>query len=148
MSVTEAVGPVDYLVIEFPDATTTGGPAAALADLVERGTIRLYDLVVLAKSPDGGVTTLVPPSAGDPPTPFGSFSGARSGLLGDEDLTAAGQLLEAGTTALVVVYENAWAAHFVAEARSVGGEVLASARVTAQELLDTLDALDTTDPVA
>ena len=148
MPETDAHGPVDYLVLEFPDGADTSGPAAELRALVEQGTILLYDLVVVARDTDGSVR-VAPDSGPDAVTSaFGEFSGARSGLVDSDDVLAAAEVLDPGAVGVVVVYENAWAAPFVAAARRVGGEVVAGARITAQELMDVLDALDTTDPAA
>ena len=89
---------------------------------------------------DGTVTTLALEDLGDG---FAAFAGARSGLIGDEDLDETASVLEPGTVAALLVYENAWAAGFVAAARAVGGEVVSSGRIAAADLMDALDELDT-----
>jgi hypothetical protein len=70
------------------------------------------------------------------------FTGARSGLLGDDDVQLATDVLDAGTVAAVILYENAWAESFVAAARAEGGEMVASARLSAQQIMDALDAAE------
>ena len=70
------------------------------------------------------------------------FAGARSGLIGHDDVQQAGDAMTPGTTAALLVFENAWAAPFVAAARKNGGEVIASMRIPAQDVMDALDALD------
>lgn len=138
----EAHGPIDFVLLEFPNERTDGSAAQALLDLVEAGTIRLLDLVVARKEEDGTVSVIDVDAAGDV-TSFVQFAGARSGLLGDDDIAEAGTALSPGTTAALIVFENAWAAPFVAAARANGGELVASMRIPAQDVIDALDALET-----
>lgn len=133
------LGPVDYLVLELSTDRADGSIAQAILDLVDRGTITLFDVMVVQKGEDGSVSGLDLDALDGELT---MFAGARSGLLGDEDLDDLGDALEPGTTAAVLVYENAWARPFVAAARSVGAEVVASARIPADVLAEALDALD------
>ena len=138
---TDVHGPVDFVLIEFPGDRLTGEAAAALMDLVERGVIRLYDLMVISKNQDGSVDLLElgeQAGAGG----FAFFEGARSGLLGDDDLRDAAAAMEPGTVAALVVYENAWAIPLVAAARNSGGEVIASARIPAADIMAALEALE------
>ena len=86
ISETEAHGPVDFALLEFPRDRLTGEAGQALMDLVEAGTIRLFDLLVIAKDADGGVQVLELTDPGGPAEGFSYFAGARSGLLGDEDV--------------------------------------------------------------
>ena len=140
----EAHGPVDYLLIEFPMDRLTGAVAPRLVDLVEGGIIRLYDLMVISKSEDGAVEAIElrdSPVAQD----FQYFAGASSGLLGDEDMQQAAEAMAPGTVAALLVYENSWAAPFVAAARDSGGEVIASGRIPATVVMDALDALESAD---
>jgi hypothetical protein len=136
---------VDYLLMEFPADRLTGAVAPRLLDLVESGTIRLYDLMVISKSESGAVEAIElrdSPLAQD----FQYFAGASSGLLDDEDMQQAADAMTPGTVAALLVYENAWAAPFVAAARSSGGEVIASGRIPATVVMEALDALETADP--
>lgn len=135
----DVAGPVDYLVLRLPNDRRDGSIAAALAQLVEDGTITLLDVMVVQKDADGVVSGLDLDVVGDGLT---VFAGARSGLLGDDDRDEAASILEPGTTAAVLVYENAWARPFVAAARGQGAELIASARIPADVLNDALDALD------
>ena len=137
----DAHGPIDFLLIEFPNERTDGSAAQALLDLVEAGTIRLLDLVVARKEEDGTVEVIDVEAAGDV-TAFVQFSGARSGLLGEDDVQEAGSAMAPGTTAALIVFENAWAVPFVAAARNNGGEVIASMRIPASDVMDALDALE------
>jgi len=138
----DAHGPIDFILMEFPNDRTDGSAAQALAELVEAGTIRLLDLVVARKEEDGTLEVIDIDAAGDV-SAFVQFSGARSGLLGDDDIQEAGSALSPGTTAALLVFENAWAAPFVAAARKNGGELVASMRIPAQDVIDALDALET-----
>ena len=140
---TDVYGPIDFVLIEFPGDKLTGEAAPALMDLVERGVIRLYDLMVISKHDDGSVEALElqdPTGAGG----FSYFAGASSGLLGDDDLREAAEAMEPGTVAALIVYENSWAIPFVRAARNSGGEVIASARIPAQDVMDALEALEPT----
>ena len=139
---TDALGPIDFLLMEFPNERTDGAAAAALADLIEAGTIRLLDLVIARKEVDGTVEVIDIDGLGDVSS-FVQFAGARSGLIGHDDVQQAGDAMTPGTTAALLVFENAWAAPFVAAARKNGGEVVASMRIPASDVIDALDALET-----
>ena len=138
---TDVVGPIDFVLLEFPLGNLDGSAAEALLDLVERGTIRLYDLMLISKNDDGTVTALDISEPGIA-TGFESLSGARSGLLGDDDVAEAAAAMQPGTLAALIVYENAWAVPFVAAARANGGELVASARIPASDVMAVLEALD------
>ena len=137
----DAHGPIDFILLEFPNDRTDGAAADALAELIEAGTIRLLDLVIARKEDDGTIEVIDIDGLGDV-TSFVQFSGARSGLLGEDDVQEAGNALTPGTTAALIVFENAWAAPFVAAARKNGGEVVASMRIPASDVIDALDALE------
>lgn len=139
-------GPIDFVLIEFSGDRFTGRAADALLDLVEQGIVRVYDLLVVRKDGDGTfsgveITDLSSEEIGG----FSAFSGARSGLLDDDDVAAAADAMEPGTVAALIVYENAWAVPFVAAARDAGGQVIAGARIPAQDVMDALDALEAAD---
>ncbi|KAA3637463.1 MAG: DUF1269 domain-containing protein [Armatimonadetes bacterium] len=138
---TEVTGPIDFLLLEFPDQEPTGETAGALVDLVERDIIRLYDLAAIRKGADGSVSAIEIASVD--PDGFGLFEGAQSGLLGSDDIEEAAAAMEPGTVAVLIVYENRWAAPFVAAAMNAGGQVVASARIPAQDIIEALDSLDT-----
>jgi hypothetical protein len=104
--------------------------------------VRLYDLVVISKDADGSVLTLEVDQWDQLGGGFGAFKGARSGLLSEEDFEAAGEALNPGTTAALIVFENAWAIPFVEAALSEGGSVVASARIPAADVIAALDALE------
>lgn len=135
----DVIGPVDYLVLQMPTEQRDGAIAAALLDLVDTGTVTILDLMVVQKD-DKGVVSGIELDALDGELRI--FAGARSGLLDDSDRDEAGAALEPGTTAAILVYENAWARPFVAAARDAGADVVASARIPADVLNSALDALD------
>lgn len=144
MPSTDVHGPIDFVLIEFTGDRLTGGPADALVDLVDRSVIRVYDLLVVRKDYDGSVTGVdISDLSADAVGGFTVLAGARSGLLGDADARQAGDAMEPGTVAALIVYENVWAIPFVAAARDAGGEVIASARIPAQDIIDALDAIET-----
>ncbi len=142
MTDTDVHGPIDFVLIEFPGDRLTGDTGRALLDLVGRGVIRLYDLMVISKEADGSFNAveLADPTAGG----FADFAGARSGLLGDDDLREAAGAMEPDTVAALIVYENTWAIPFVAAARNSGGELVASARIPATDIMQALESLDAT----
>lgn len=143
MSATAVHGPIDFVLIEFATDRVTGAAAEALMDLVERGVIRVYDLLVIRKDEDGTFSGVeISDLAADQVGGFNAFAGARSGLLDDDDLRQAADAMKPGTIAALVVYENAWAVPFVAAARDAGGQLIASARIPAQDVMDALDALE------
>ncbi|MCC7078572.1 MAG: DUF1269 domain-containing protein [Acidimicrobiia bacterium] len=144
MSDNNVSGPIDFVLIEFSGGKPLDGVAAALVDLVERGLVCVYDLVAVRKEDDGTFSGIAFDAAeaaefGD----FLAFTGARSGLLGDDDLASAADAMEPGTKALLVMFENAWARPFVAAARDAGGEMIASSRIPAGDVIELLDALET-----
>jgi hypothetical protein len=138
------IGPVDVIVIGYPaDAPMTGEAVPLLVDLVERGIIRVFDVMFITKEPDGtfagfDASDLSDKGVGD----FRVFEGASTGLLGDEDLAKAAEEIEPGTSAVMIVFENRWAAPFVAAVRRNGGSLVASARIGAEELMNALDAAE------
>jgi uncharacterized membrane protein len=140
----DVYGPIDFVLLEFPRDRLTGEAGKALMDLVERGTIRLYDLVVISKDQDGTVEVLEVTDPLSEAAGFAYFAGARSGLIDDEDMQEAASAMNPGTVAALIVYENSWAVPFVAAARNSGGELIASARIPAAEIMEALDALEPT----
>jgi hypothetical protein len=138
-----ALGPIDFVLLEFPDQEPTGEVAGALLDLVEEGTIRLYDILAVRKAADGQISGFeVGDLDGDGSLDFAVFAGARSGLLGDDDIAEAAAAMEPGTIAVLIVYENTWAAPFVSAALNHGGQMIASARIPVADIIDALDMLE------
>jgi uncharacterized membrane protein len=140
------LGPIDFVLLEFPDQEPTGEVAGALMDLVEAGTIRLYDVLAVRKTAEGDVSGFeVADLDGDGEIDFAAFAGARSGLLGDDDIAEAASAMEPGTIAVLIVYENAWAAPFVSAAMRNGGQMIATTRIPVEDIIATLDALESAE---
>jgi hypothetical protein len=139
----DAMGPIDYLVVEFPGNRMTGEAMPLLVDLVDRGIIRILDLVFIRKELDGSVSGVtVADLDGDGALDLAVFEGASSGLLGVDDITDAGTVLEPGSSAGMLVYENLWAAPFAAALRRSGGQLVAGGRSPVQAALAALDAVE------
>ncbi|MFJ4203960.1 DUF6325 family protein [Streptomyces sviceus] len=138
------MGPIDYLVVEFPGNRMTGEGLPLLVDLVDRGLIRILDLTFIRKDADGSVSGLeIGDLAGDGELDLAVFEGASSGLLGQDDLEEAANALEPGNSAGVLIYENLWAAPFAAALRRGGAELVASGRIPVPAVLAALDATET-----
>ncbi len=138
----EEMGPIDYVVVEWPGRQPSGAAVPHLVELVDRGTIRILDLAFVSKDGDGTVAAMEIAELGDQVEEFALFAGAASGLLGDEDLNEAAAALEPGTSAAVLVYENSWAAPFASAVRRSGGQLVASGRIPIAELEAALDAAE------
>ena len=144
MEASDEFGPVDIVVIAYPaDAPMTGEAVPILVDLVERGIVRVLDVLFVMQNDDGTysgfeVSDLDADSIGD----LTVFEGASTGLLGPDDVATASETLEPGSVAVMIVYENRWAAPFAAAVRRNGGVVIDNQRIPAQDLLDALDAAE------
>ena len=139
----DEMGPIDYVVVEFPKTNFTGEALPLLVDLVDRGTIRILDLAFVAKEDDGSVVALnIADFDGDGALDLAIFEGASSGLMGQDDIDEATSVLEPGTAAAILIYENSWAGPFAAAVRRSGGQLVASGRIPVQALIAAVDALD------
>jgi len=137
----DQMGPIDYLVLEFPGNRMTGEAFPLLVDLVDRGVVRILDLVFVRKEIDGSVVGLeLADLNGDGELDLSVFEGVSSGLVGEDDIQDAGNVLEPGSSAGILVYENLWAAPFAAAIRRSGGQLVASGRIPVQALLAALDS--------
>jgi hypothetical protein len=140
----DELGPVDLVVIAYPaDAPMSGEAIPLILNLVDQGIIRILDVLFVMENEDGTYSgfeaqDLDAKGVGD----LRLFEGASSGLLGDDDVATAGQALDPGSAAVMIVYENLWAAPVVSAIRRNGGVVIDNQRISAQELLDALDAVD------
>ena len=140
----EEMGPVDYVVIEWPGKQPDGEAVPHLIDLVDRGIIRILDIAFMAKDEDGAVAGLDLGAINGGSEAWGEFGGAVSGMLGDEDVQEAAAALEPGTSAAVLVYENRWAAPLAVALRKSGGQLVANGRLPIQAILAALDAVEAT----
>lgn len=142
----EEMGPIDFVVLEWPDKQPVGDAAPLILDLHDRGIIRILDIALLAKGPDGSVATIeLGALNGGDAGGFADFEGASSGLLGDDDLEEAAGALAPGTSAAVLVWENRWAAPVAVALRRSGGQLVASGRIPIQAILASLDAVEATN---
>ncbi|MDT9687318.1 DUF6325 family protein [Streptomyces sp. P9(2023)] len=145
MSVDEfsEMGPVDYLILEFPGNRMTGEGLPLLLDLVDRQIIRILDLSFIRKDADGSVSAMaIADIDGDGVLDLAVFDGASSGLLGEDDFQEAAAVLEPGNSAGILVYENVWAAPLAAALRRSGARMVANGRIPVQDLLATLEAAE------
>jgi hypothetical protein len=143
----DELGPVDYIVVEFPadQADFSGAMASELSALIERGTVRVLDLVFLKKEPDGSVEGFETHDFGD--GELGELRALETELallLAEEDVEAIGAALEPGSVAAVLVWENAWAAPFASAVRHSGGQLVASGRIPIQALAAAIEADEAT----
>jgi Family of unknown function (DUF6325) len=137
----DELGPVDYLVVEFPPGVShfTGEMAAELAKLVDAGTIRVLDLVVLVKDENGDVDALEIDDL-DKVDELRVAETQLADLLAADDVIDLAAAMEPGTTAGVLVWENTWAAPFASSARRSGGQLIANGRIPIQAILASLEA--------
>jgi hypothetical protein len=143
MSVLEIdeLGPIDYIVLEWPGAQPTGEAAPLIVDLAERGIIRVLDVAFMIKREDGTVDAIeVGDLDGD--AGFQEFEGAATGLIGQDDLEEAAAALNPGTCAAVLVWENRWAAPVASALRRSGGQLVASGRLPVQAIMAALEAAE------
>jgi hypothetical protein len=139
----DVLGPVDYLVVEFPadKANFSGELAAELRSLVDREVVRVLDLVILRKQIDGSVE--VAELADVDESDVGELLALEAGLamlLAEEDVEEVGKALEPGSIAAVLVYENSWAGPFASSIRRSGGQLVANGRIPTQALLAAIGA--------
>jgi len=142
----DAMGPIDYLVVEFPGNRMTGEGLPLLVDLHDRGIIRILDLLFIRKETDGQLTGLaIADLDADGHLDLAVFEGAASGMLGEQDIQDAGTVLNPGSSAGILIYENVWAAPLAAALRRGGGQLVASGRIPIQAALAALDAAETAE---
>ncbi len=139
-----AMGPVDYLIVEWPPGSPPTGEAFPhLVDLVDRGLIRILDMSFIQKDDSGNVLAVdIGDFDLDGNPDLAIFQGASSGLLDEDDREEAGNAIEPGTAAAILVYENVWAAPFATALRRSGAQLVASGRIPINAILATLDELE------
>jgi Family of unknown function (DUF6325) len=138
----EELGPIDYLLIEWPSRQPTGEAAPIVVDLVERGIIRVLDLAFITKAEDGSVAGLEIADLGQEVEELKMFEGASSGLLSEDDTVEAAKALEPGTSAALMVFENRWAAPLASALRRSGAQLVATERIPVQAILAALEAAE------
>lgn len=137
----DELGPVDYLVVEFPPGAShfTGEMASELAALVDAGTIRVLDILILQKAADGSVEALELDDL-DALDELRAIEAELADILAVEDVADLAAAMEPGTVAAAIVWENRWAAPFAAAARRSGGQLVANGRIPIQAILASLEA--------
>ncbi len=137
----DELGPVDFLVVEFPAGhqNFTGEMATALADLVESGTIRLLDLMILKKDDDGSVEAFEIDDL-EPMDEILELEGQIAEILAAEDVAHLAEAMAPGSVAGVVVWENRWAVPFATAARRAGGQLVAQGRIPLQAIAASIEA--------
>ena len=133
------MGPIDYVIVEFPHRATPGEGLPLFVDLVDRGIIRVLDLAFVRKENDGTVRRLALTDLGPE---LSVFEGAASGFLEDDDIQSVAEAIDADSTACLLVYENKWAASLARAMRRGGGLLVASGRLPVQGILAALDATE------
>jgi hypothetical protein len=137
------LGPIAYVIVEFPANTMTGEGLVELVDLVDRGLIRVIDLAFISKGADGTVAAIdLQDLDNDGQLDLTIFEGASSGLLDEEDFADSGAVLSPGSSAAVLLYENRWAAPFVTALRGGGAQLVAAGFITQDDIAASLDAVD------
>lgn len=138
------IGPVDYLVVEWPKGSPPTGEAFPyLVDLVDRGVIRILDLTFVEKDEEGNVLAMeLGDFDGDGYSDLAIFEGASSGLIHEDDTAEAGGILENGTAAAIVVYENTWAAPFATALRKMGARLVDQGRIPINDVIARLEELE------
>ena len=139
----DELGPVDYALFEFPGNRFNGEIAPAILDLVSRGLVRILDLAFIKKDEDGAITGLEVIDMDE--EEIGSltiFAADSAGLLAQEDLEQAGEVLEPNSSALFIIWENTWAAPLATAIRQSGGTLASTGRIPVQHLAEALEAAE------
>ncbi len=138
-----AMGPISYLIVEFPENKMTGEGFPILVDLVDRGLIRVLDLVFATRDTDGSMRTIELSDVDrDGKFDLAVFEGASSGLLDDSDLADAASVIDPGSSAGILIFENRWAGPFVQALRRGGAELVAAGYIPLAAISSSLDATE------
>jgi Family of unknown function (DUF6325) len=137
----DELGPVDWIVVEFPGSRFNGQIAPALSDLVQRDLVRVLDLLVLKKDDDGTLEAFELSDLDEGEIrELRTYESELAMLLSEEDVTSLAAAIEPGSSAAVLVWENTWAAPFASAVRRSGGQLVASGRIPIQALLAAVEA--------
>lgn len=143
MAERNGLGPVSYLIVEFPGNKMTGKGFAILLDLVERGVIRILDLKFVTMDTNGAAQGIeLADIDHDGTFDFAVFKGVSSGMLDESDLGDAAEALTPGSSAAIVIFENRWATPFAAALREGGAELVAAGYIPHDTIAASLDATD------
>jgi hypothetical protein len=141
----DQLGPIDYIVVEFPagESNFTGEMAQELLALVDAGTVRVIDILILTKAADGSVEAMEL-SDFDDLGPLQQIETELAELLAADDVANLAAAMDPGSTAGVLIWENLWAAPFASAARRSGGQLIADGRIPIQAIIASLEADDAT----
>lgn len=142
----DELGPVDYVIVEFPEGQShfTGEMVEELVSLVEAGTIRMIDMLILVKDDDGSIEAMELSDI-DELGPLQTIEAELAELLAEDDVVHLAAAMDPGSTAGVLVYENLWAAPFASAARRSGGQLIANGRIPIQAIIAAIEADETTE---
>jgi len=137
----DELGPVDYVIVEFPEgeANFTGEMVDELLKLVDAGTIRVIDMLILVKDDEGAIEAMELSDLGDLGA-LQSLEAELAELLAEEDVIHLAAAMDPGSTAGVLIYENVWAAPFASAARRSGGQLIANGRIPIQAIIAAIEA--------
>jgi hypothetical protein len=139
----QALGPISYLIVEFPGSKMTGEGLPILVDLVDRGLIRILDLTFVTRDDDGSIARVeITDLDADGEIDIAVFDGASSGMLDNSDLADAAEAISPGSSAAILIFENHWAAQFVQALRKSEAQVIAAGYIPQDALLESLDATE------
>jgi hypothetical protein len=137
----DELGPVDYVIVEFPAGASnfTGEMATELVGLVERGTIRVIDVLILVKDADGSIEAMELSDVAELGE-LAALEAELAELLAEEDIEHLAAAMDPGSTAGVIIWENLWAAPFASAARRSGGQLIATGRIPIQAIIASIEA--------
>ena len=137
----EELGPVDYMIVEFPAGASnfTGAMAKELMALVDAGTIRVIDILILTKDADGSIEAMELSDIDDLGE-LQTLEAELAELLAEEDIEHLAAAMDPGSTAGVLIWENLWAAPFATAARQSGGQLIATGRIPIQAIIASIEA--------
>jgi hypothetical protein len=142
----EVMGPISYLIVEFPDNKMTGEGLPILVELVDQGVIRILDLLFVTRGDDGSLGAVELRDLDlDGQIDVAIFEGVSSGLLDDGDLADAASAIERGSSAAILLFENRWARSFTRALRRGGAELVAAGYVPLDAIAASLDAAEAAD---
>jgi hypothetical protein len=137
------MGPISYVIVEYPTNRLTGEALRELVDLVDRGIVRILDLRFVTRDPDGSIRAMeLEDLDGDGEFDIAIFEGVSSGLITHEDMTDATDVLESGSSAAILIFENRWAKSFTQALRRGGAELVAAGYISQDTILASLDVTD------
>ncbi len=137
----DEMGAVDWLVVEFPGSKFNGSIAPVISDLTDRGLVRVLDLLVVKKDPDGSFEVFETDDIEDGELgDLRSYESALAMVLGEQDLTDIAEVIEPGSSAAIIVWENKWSAPFAAAVRHSGGQLVARGTIPTQAVVAAIEA--------